>query len=260
MQEPNSPKQSTPPPTQSSVEINDSDVRAGRDIVGGNVNVAGDSISGQNVNVQRGFSASDVQRLVIIVGALVFVTAAFFFALGAIASAAIVSTLQRDLPSGSQVQAAQTMQSKIDQLNSLESGQRFQVQFTEEEVSSYFRFIAGPQLGISNGKVRFMEEAGQIAIGGNVDAMGGIPFAAEVNVTTEEMPLQLQAAWLKLLPTPQGSSIGYFPVTAFAHDFEQSLNRKLFGRVQFTQVAQTGGGAGAQPEIGTRLVLFGVVK
>ena len=54
-------------------------MRAAREIVAGDVNVAGDSISGQTVSVQRGFSAKEVQRLILIVGGLVFVTAACVF-------------------------------------------------------------------------------------------------------------------------------------------------------------------------------------
>ncbi len=242
------------------VEISGGEVRAARDFVAGDVNVAGDSISGQTVTVQRGFSAQDVQRIALIVGGLVFLTALVFFALGAVASAAVVATLNRPLREGSSLDAARSMQEKIRQLNSLQSGQRFQVQFSEDEVSSYFRFILGPQLGISNGKARLMSSPGQIAIGGNLDRLGGIPFAAQINVTTTQTPLQLESAWLKVLPTPEGSSVGYVSATGVAQDLTRQLNAALFGRVQFREIGQNGGGSGAQPVTGANLILLGVAK
>jgi hypothetical protein len=242
------------------VEISGGDVRAAHDFVAGDVNVAGDSISGQTVTVQRGYSAPEVQRLLLIVGGLVILTAAIFFALGAAASAVVVATLNRPLREGSSLQAAGSMQEKIRQLNSLQAGQRFQVQFSEDEVSSYFRFVLAPQLGISNGKARFMNVPGQIAFGGNLDRMGGIPFVAQLNVTTTETPLQLETAWLKLLPSPEGSSVGYVTATWAAQDLTQQLNAALFGRVRFTDMGQNGGGAGAQPANGAVLVLVGVAK
>ncbi|MBI4671351.1 MAG: hypothetical protein HY741_06740 [Chloroflexi bacterium] len=259
---PPSPERPSTPaePPRSSIDIRGGDVQAGRDIVGGDVNVAGDSISAQNVSVQRGFSADQVQRLVLIVGGLVFVTAACFFIFGALSAAAIVNVISRPLPGGSPVQAAIEMQQKIDALNSLEPGQRFRVLFKEEEISAYFRHIAGPKLGISNGKARLMDEPGQIALGGNLDRMNGMPFLAQVQVTTTETPLEVEGAWIKLLPTPEGMSFGWIPVTALAQDFSQQLNAALFGKVHFTQIGQTGGGSGIQPEIGTNLLLTGAAK
>lgn len=262
MDEPTLPERPSPPAdsTPSGVDIRDSDVRAGRDIVGGDVNVAGDSISAQQVSVQRGFSASEVQRLVLLVGGLVFITALIFFIVGAVSAAAVVSVLSRPLPGGSPPEAAFRMQQKIDALNSLEPGQRFRVLFSEEEISSYFRHIAGPSLGISNGKARLMDEPGQIALGGNLDSMNGLPFMAQIQVTTTEIPLEVEGVWVKILPTPEGVTFGWIPVTALAQNFKEQINKALFGEVIFTQIGQTGGGAVAQPEIGANLILFGVAE
>jgi hypothetical protein len=259
---PNSPEQPTPPPEPSrgGVDIRGGDVRAARDIIAGDVNVAGDSISGQTITVQRGYSASDVQRIVMIVGGLVFLTAACFFVFGAISAAALVGVLSRPLPGGSPPEAGLRMQAKIDQLNSLQPGQQFRVTFTEEEVSSYFRNFAGPSLGISDGRARFLDQPGEIALGGNLDSAGGLPFLAQLKVTTNATPLELQGVWVKILPTPTGVNLGWIPVTALAGNLGARINAALFGKVQFTQIAQTGGGTGAQPSVGTNLILTGVAK
>lgn len=262
MDEPTLPERPLPPvdSTPSGVDIRGNDVRAGRDIVGGDVNVAGDSISAQQVHVQRGFSADQVQRLVLLVGGLVLITALIFFIVGAISAVAVASVLSRPLPGGSPPSAAFEMQQKIDALNSLEPGQRFRVLFTEEQISSYWRHIAGPSLGISNGKARLMDKAGQIALGGNLDSLNGLPVMAQIQVTTTEIPLEVEGVWVKILPTPEGVTFGWIPVTALAQNFKQQINQALFGKVRFTQIGQTGGGSTFQPEIGANLILLGVAE
>lgn len=256
---PSLPENPTPDsPAHGGITVQGGAVRAGRDIVGGDVNIAGDSISGSNINVQRGYSADQVQRLLIIVGALVFATAAFFFIVGAISAAALVSVLNRPLNSSDA--GAGRMQQKIDALNSLPSGQQFRVNFTEDELSSYFRFVLGPEIGVTDGKARLMDDPGKIALGGNLTSAGGLKFLAELQVTQENVPLQVRGAWLKILPTPDGSSFGWIPITPFVQNLNGKLNDALFGKVQFTAVQQTGGGAAAPPEIGNNLLLQGVVK
>lgn len=240
------------------IDIRGGDVRAARDIVAGDVNVAGDSISGQTVSVQQGFSASQVQRLVLVVGGLVFVTAACFFIFGAISAAALVGTLNR--PLNSSTAAAESMQKKIDALNSLQSGQEFQVVFTEDELSSYFRFVVGPAIGISDGKVRLTNEAGKLAIGGTLDSAGGLPFIGELTISDAAVPFSLTGAWVKILPTPEGVSFGWIPVTPLAQNLSRRLNDLLFGSVQFTELRQSGGGVSAPIEGGNRIILRGVAK
>ncbi len=240
------------------IDIHGGDVRAGRDVVAGDVNVAGDSISGQTVSVQRGFSANEVQRLILIVGGLVFVTAACFFVVGAVAAATLVGALNR--PVESSEDAAVRMQQKIDALNSLSPGQEFRVNFSEDELSSYFRFVLGPAIGVSEGKARLLDDPGQIALSGNADNFGGLPFIAQLEVTTGAIPFQLKGAWLKLIPSPEGSSFGYVPVTFLAQNLNERINALLFGRVQFTGIAQSGGGSDRPPENGNRLFLTGKAK
>lgn len=234
------PSSPSPTPGHGGIDISGGDVRAGHDIVGGDVIIGHDQISGQNINVQEGYSAAQVQRLVLIVGGLVFATAACFFIFGAISAAALVGALARPLPNGSDPNAAVHMQNKIDILNSLPPGQQFQADFTEEEVSSYFRFILGPNVHISNGKARFLDTPGEIAIGGNLDDANGLPFIAQLALTTENKPIQIEGAWVKLLPTPDGVSFGWVPVTPLAQNFGERLNGMLFNKVQFSEISQLG--------------------
>lgn len=257
MDDPHAPT-SLPEKPSSAVDISDSQVSAGGDIVGGNVNVAGDSIRGQTVTVQRGFAAADVQRLVLTVGGLVFVTAACFFLFGAVSAAALLNVLAR--PVESSPEAAESMQRKVQQIQALPPNTQFQVAFSEDEISSYFRFILGPQMGVTNGKARLMNETGQIALGGNLVSAGGLPFLAEMQVTTTETPIEIQRVWLKIIPTPEGVNFGWIPIPTLTRDWQTLLNERLFGKVQFTRIGQTGGGTGAQPAIGINLVLVGITK
>lgn len=258
-----SPPEAPPPEPKprGGIDIQGGQVSAQRDIVAGDVNISGDSISGGTITVQRGYSAPDVQRLILIVGGLVFVTAACFFIFGAISAAALVNVLSRPLVGGSDPRDALQMQAKIDQLKDLPPGQQFQVAFSEDEVSSYFRFVVGPAIGVSNGKARFLDEPGEIAISGNVDQFNGLPFLAQVNVTTGQVPFELETAWIKVLPTPEGVSFGYIPVTPLARNLNARINSLLFGEVQFTRILQTGGGATAPTAgVGNNLILFGVAE
>lgn len=238
------------------IDIQGGDVRAGRDIVAGDVNVAGDSISGQSVSVQRGYSANEVQRLILIVGGLVFLTAMCFFIFGAVSAAALVGAINRPLPGGSSQAEAVQMQRKIDALKELAPGQRFRVDFTEDQVSSYFRFLLGPAIGVSDGRARFLDTPGQIVIGGNLDRANGLPFLAHVELTTDPVPFQLRNAWVKVLPTPDNWNFGWVPVTPLAQDLSTRINAFMFGKVQFTQITQTQ----SEGSFPARVVLFGVAK
>lgn len=250
------PEKPSSPPPQNGIDIQ-GDARAGRDIVGGDVNIGGDSISGGTVSVQRGFSAAEVQRLVLIVGGIVFGTALVFFIVGAVAAASLVSVLNRPLIGGSRPEAAAQMQHKIDALNSLQSGQAFRVGFAEDEVSSYFRFVLGPAIGISDGKARFTDVPGQIVIGGNADNFGGLPMMAVIQTTTSKVPFELTSAWLKIIPTPQGMAFGWIPVTPLAQNLNHQINSLLFGKVQFTSINITPSQEGI---LESNLILTGVAR
>jgi len=265
MDAPNSPSEKPPSalPEQhphGGIEITGGEVHADHDIVAGDVNIAGDSITGQNVTVQRGYSAGEVQRLVIIVGGLVFLTAACFFIFGALSAAAVVGVINRPLAGGSSPEKAAQMQTKIDEITSLPPGSSFQQVFTEDEVSSYFRFILAPRLGVTDGKARLMDEPGQIALGGNLTSAGNLPFLAQVELTTDPVPVHLEAVWLKVLPTPEGWAFGWVPVTPLAQRFEAQINSFLLGKVQFNRIVQVGGGKTLDAVGRNRVFVWGAVR
>jgi len=254
------PEKSTPPPaSHGGIDVQRGDVQAGRDVVGGDVNIAGNSISGQTITVQEGFSPAQVQRLLFIVGGLIFASAACFFIFGAISAAVIVGVLNRPVLGGpANAQGAISMQQKLDRINSLPPGSEFTETFTEDEVNSYFNLVAGPKANISNGEARFLDTPGQIALGGNLDDNNGLPFSAVVSLTTDEVPVHVDNVWVKILPTPEGVNFGWVSVTPFATQFQAQISALLFGKVQFTRIVQ--GGATGQ-EVGPRAIgVRGVTK
>jgi len=168
------------------------------------VNVDGD-IAGRdvvknttNTTTNVGFSVDAVQRLVIAVGLMVFLTAACFFSGGVAVGGVALAALNKQV--GSSEDAAISMQSKLDQIRALGPGVPFQFTFTEDEISSYLRFIAGPPMGVSDGKVRLLEP-GKLVMGGQANQLGGLPFAAtfEVQYNMPGQPLRLTGAAIQLL-------------------------------------------------------------
>ncbi|MDW8327471.1 MAG: hypothetical protein RMK99_12970, partial [Anaerolineales bacterium] len=120
-------------------------VSGGRDVsIGGDV--AGRDVVKTTTTI-TGFSEQAVQRLVLIVGALVFVTAACFFSGGVAVGFFAFDALNKQV--GSSPEAAARFEDRLEQLNNLQAGQRFEFVFSEDEISSYVRFIAGPQLGFA---------------------------------------------------------------------------------------------------------------
>lgn len=222
----------SPPPDPQRPNIN---IEAGGDLnagtfVGGNVTTT----TTTNTNTHVGFNASQVQRLLITVGMLVFVTAGCFFTGGlAVGSAAFVA-LNRPVFSDNQ-EAALRFQSFLEDLRALPPGQSFSFGFTEEEISSYFRLILGPQLGINNGKVRLLE-VGTLVVAGQTSDLGNIPFAATFEITDEiGAPLKLKAAALQILRLGD-SSFGWVAVpTGLLQNVETNINDS-FGRVEIKEV------------------------
>jgi hypothetical protein len=194
---------------------------AGRDVVGGDV------VTTTNV----GFTIQAVQRLVITVGVLVFVTALCFFSSGFVLGGAALAALTR--PVASSPEAATTFAEKLAALQQLAPGEIATFSFTETEISSYFRFVLAPSLGglgIAEGKVRLLGDD-RLVVGGQAASLGGVNFAATFRVTdTPGQPLDLQAAAVQALPT--GTPFGWLLVpNRYLGGAEQSLNA-LFGNVQ----------------------------
>src|SRR5688572_15807355 len=159
------------------------------------VNVDGD-LAGRDIvknttttTTHVGFGIDAVQRLVIAVGLMVFITAACFFSGGVAVGGVALAALKKNV--GSSLEAANSMQAKLDEIRALGPGIPFQFTFSEDEISSYLRFIAGPPMGVTDGKVRLLEP-GKLVMGGQADQLGGLPFAAtfEVQYDTPGQPLR----------------------------------------------------------------------
>jgi hypothetical protein len=194
---------------------------AGRDVVGGDV------VTTTNI----GFTIQAVQRLVITVGVMVFVTAFCFFSSGFVLGGAALAALNR--PVASSPEAATTFAEKLAALQQLAPGETATFSFTESEISSYFRFVVAPGLGgpgIEDGKVRLLGDD-RLVVGGQAAALGGVNFAATFRVTDRPgQPLDLQAAAVQALPT--GTPFGWLLLpNRHLRGTEQSLN-DLFAGVQ----------------------------
>jgi len=223
---------STPPPTDdSSGEIN---LRAGRD-----ANVGGDVV-GRDKVVQVGYSPAAVQRLLITVGVLVFVTAACFFS-GGVATGGAIAVLLQDRPASPE--AAQMMQNKLNFIQNQPAGAPFQETFTEVELNSYVKYIAGPQMGFApgTGEARILDN-GQLAISGRLEALGNLRvvaiFAPQTGPT--DQLLKPVAAAVEILPL-NNPAFGWVaaPPTLLA-DLDTSVNSALAG-VEFTSVTTAPG-------------------
>lgn len=150
-------------------------VRAGRDVVGRDV-----VTTTNTTNV--GFSAAAVQRLLITVGALVFVTAACFFSGGVFVGGAALAALDRPVASDDPAAAAE-FADLLQTLQALPPGASVQFTFTEQQLSAYFRQVVAPTLplDISEAKVRLLE-SGALVMGGRAGALGGGAICGDVCV------------------------------------------------------------------------------
>jgi hypothetical protein len=207
------------------------DIQAGRDIAGRDI--AGRDIAGGDI-VTVGFSQQAVTRLVLIVGMLVFVTAACFFSGGIALGAGVFAALNR--PVETSPEAALSMQSKLQQIQSLPSNQPFSVVFSEPEMNSYFHYVLGPQIGVSDGKLRFLPDE-QLAISGQVEDLGGRQAAAVLDVQEETgQTLSLSAAAVKVVGS-QNSRFGWVAVpTPLLAPLQERINQNLTGNYEITAV------------------------
>jgi hypothetical protein len=182
---------------------------ASRDIsIGGDV-IGRDKIT-QTTNVtQVGMNPEAVRRLVITVGALVFITAFCFFAVGAVTAAAALNAFQRDLPSSPQ--AAADFNQNLNKIQDAPPGLPFRWQFSEVDLSSYMRFVLGPQLGMGEtGRARFLSSQ-QVAFRGNWPGLGNLPVMAITSIQTNTTPIyKLDSSFVQILRL--GDNLGWIPV------------------------------------------------
>jgi hypothetical protein len=212
------------------VNIGDSNV-TGSNVAGGDQqNIGGDLVSGNKI---IGLSERFVLRLIVAVGVLVFFTAACFFSGGVVVSFAAINALNK--PVGSSEPEARAMQQKLDTINRLPSGRAFNVSFTEDEISSYVKFIAGPQFGLNDGKVRLLDE-NKLVVAGHLDALGGAQVAATFRLTNGEPTLQLESAAVQVLPLGN-SSFGWVAIpSSTVQAVATQVNARMFGNVRVTNM------------------------
>ncbi len=229
------------PPRDASGNVSSQgDIQAGRDIAGRDI--AGGDIAGRDVlhreTTNIGFSQQTVLRLVIAVGVMVFITGACFFSGGVAIGAGAFLALNR--PVNSNLPAAQNTQNKLDAIRALPPNQPFQVTFTEEELSSYFRFFVGPQNGIQDGKLRLLPDD-KLVISGDVDSLGGRSAAAVFSVQkNSEQPLHLELAAIRVLDAGKGV-FGYVLVpTSLLQPVSDQINAALAGNYRITNIREVG--------------------
>lgn len=229
------PRQAVPPAVQVGGSV-------GGDVVTGDVhrtNTAGRDIVGRDVvtttnTTNVGFSAAAVQRLLITVGMLVFVTAACFFSGGVFVGGAALAALNTDVASDDPVAAAEFAEI-LQAVESLPPGTPFSFTFTEQQISAYFRQVVAPQIGVSDGKVRLLPD-GRLVVGGQINNLGRLPFAATFTWQDRRgEPLRLVSAAVQVLRLGR-SSFGWVAVpTALLRDTAGRVN-ELFGNVQLVDV------------------------
>ncbi|MBP7689306.1 MAG: hypothetical protein KA765_15425 [Thermoflexales bacterium] len=167
-----------PPPPPGGVSVAADSVTIGGDVAGRDIikttTIGDDLIQGDVTNVTNvGMSPQAVQRLIITVGLVVFVTAACFFAGGIFVGANVFTALNKPVNSGTD--AAARFEQKIDAVAQLQPGEVYQLRFTEDELSSYLKFVLGPQIGLSNARARVLGD-GQFVVYGRYDDLGGLPI------------------------------------------------------------------------------------
>jgi hypothetical protein len=170
---------------------------------------------------------------------MVALTAACFFTGGVALGAGVISAINR--PVNSTPDAAQSMQSKLQQIQNLPPGEQFQVTFTEAELSSYFRFVAAPQVGITDGKVRLLPDS-SLVVAGDVEQLGGRTAAATFELQDDpEKPLQMTGAALQVIDAGE-SSFGWIGVpTSTLGNLEEQVNNLVSAgafRVEDVQVIE----------------------
>ncbi len=211
----------------------------------GDVSVSGD-MAGRDIvqNVTTvGFSAAAVQRLLLVVGGLVFVTAACFFAGGLAVGGAIVAALNK--PVEVSQSAADSMQASLNALRALPAGTPFQQTFTEAQLNSYWALVAGPQVGMTpgTGAARLLGD-NRVVLAGKFAALGNFKVLTVVEPAVNQpgQLVQVDSAAVQVVPLGN-SSLGWLPVpTAVLRPVADGVNRMFGSRVELQGVSTSGQG------------------
>jgi hypothetical protein len=232
---------------------------------GGDASVGGDVV-GRDKVVQTtttvtnvGMTPEAVRRLVLSVGVLVFVTAFCFFSGGIVVGFAALQAFERELPSTRE--AAEDFQAGLSQVQSLPPGQLFRWSYTENELSSYIRFILGPQIGFA-GRARFLS-SDEVAFQGPWVGMGGRPVMVVTRMETDSPQLYYAtSAAVQILPL-ENSHFGWVALpTGMVQPLVDALNQGLATgytaqAINFPTFSPTVSGSAAPP-LDEPLQLIGV--
>jgi hypothetical protein len=219
---------------------------AGRDIVKSTTTTIGDDLIQGNVTTVTnvGLSPQAVQRLIITVGLVVFVTAACFFAGGIVVGANVFTALNREV--NSTQAAADSFAQKIDTVAQMQPGDTYQLRFTEQELSSYLRLTLGPQIGLSNARVRDLGN-GQYVVYGRYADLGGLPIMLVGGLQTGgDQLFNIYQSSAQIIPVDSGqpntvSPLGWAPVpNAIVQPLIDKTLAPAQQRYTFTNVAVSG--------------------
>ena len=196
---------------------------------GGDANVGGDVVGRDKIQTTTtvtnvGMSPEAVRRLVLSVGALVFVTAFCFFSGGIVVGFAALQAFARPLPST--MAAAQGFQAGLNQVQDLPPGQAFRWSYTETDLSSYMHFVLGPQIGF-DARARFLS-SDEVAFQGAWSGMLGLPVTVVTRMEANSPPLyRTSSAAVQILPLPN-SNFGWVALPAAAvQPLVDAINQNL---------------------------------
>jgi hypothetical protein len=218
--------------------------RVGGDVVVGdyekNIRVERDYANRDVVNTTNttnvGFSAAAVQRLLVTVGIMVFVTAACFFSGGLLLGGATFAALDREVDSDDALAAAQFAE-LLQTINNLPPGVSVTLNFTEQQLSAYFRQVVAPTLplDITEAKLRLLGD-GDLVVGGRAGSLGGAQFAATFEwQDVPGAPLRLDAAAVEVLPLNR-NAFGWVAVPTLLFEPLTGGINDLFGGIRVTEL------------------------
>ncbi len=216
------------------------DVAIGRDVAGRDiVNTSQTGVGTQTIGtVSVGWGEQAVIRLALVVGALVFVTAACFFS-GGLAVGGIVFGAFSDRALTPSPEQADAFQQQLDGLDSVQSGETFTLVLNEAELNAFVHYRLGPQIGfaLDTGEARLINDGGQnvIAVRGDYAPLGGMPVIATFSLTNEPgAPLQLTGASARLFGSRDGGFGWVYLPASWLRAVEIQVNG-LLGNVKLDQ-------------------------
>ncbi len=231
------------------------DVTIGGHVVGRDmISTSHTGVGTQTIDTMNvGWSERAVIRLALVVGIMVFITAACFFS-GGLAVGGLVYQSFVDRPLTPLPEQADAFQQQLDALDSVQSGETFTLVLSEDELNAFVHYRLGPQIGFTpgSGEARLINDNGmnQIAVRGDYEPLGGLPVIATFQLTDAPgAPLQLTGASARLFGGRNGG-LGWVLVPVdWLRTVETQVNA-LLGNVQLSQaVVPPGAPDGASWEV-----------